>query len=44
MNEMFSSMPLEETFELLAKMPNGLLAKNVQKMIEGIKEVNLECL
>ena len=40
MNELFASMPLENAFGLMAKMPNGLLARNVQKMINGIKEVN----
>jgi hypothetical protein len=39
-NELFSSMPLENAYSLLAKMPNCLLARNVQKMINGIKEVN----
>ena len=39
-NELFASMQFENAFGLLAKMPNGLLAKNVQKMLNGIKEVN----
>ena len=40
LNEFFASMPMENAFGLLAKMPNGLLARNVQNMINGIKEVN----
>jgi hypothetical protein len=39
-NELFVSMPLENAFGLLAKMPNGLLARNLEKMINGIKEVH----
>jgi hypothetical protein len=39
LNELLGSLPLENAFGLLAKMPNGLLARNVQKMINGIKEV-----
>jgi hypothetical protein len=39
MNEMFGSFPFENAFVLLAKMPNGLLARNVQKMVNSIKEV-----
>jgi len=39
LNELFSAMPFGNAFGLLAKMPNGLLARNVQKMINGIKEV-----
>jgi hypothetical protein len=35
-------MPFQNAFGLLAKMPNGLLARNAQKMIIGIKEVELE--
>ena len=38
-NEIFASMPLENAFGLLAKMPNGLLARNVQKIINDIKMV-----
>jgi hypothetical protein len=40
LNELFASMPFENAFGLLAKMANGLLARNVQKMINIIKEVN----
>ena len=40
-NEMFASMAFGNAFGLLAKMPNGLLARNVQKMIDGIKEVKI---
>ena len=39
-NELFSAMQFENAFGLLAKMPNDLLARNVQKMISDIKEVN----
>jgi hypothetical protein len=39
LNELLGSLPLENAFGLLAKMPNGLLARNVQKMINAIKEV-----
>jgi hypothetical protein len=39
-NELFSSLPLENAFGLLDKMPNGLLARNIQKMINGIKMVD----
>jgi hypothetical protein len=39
LNELFGSLPLENAFGFLAKMPNGLLARNVQKMINCIKEV-----
>jgi hypothetical protein len=39
MNELFGSLPLKNAFGLLAKMPNVLLAGNVQKMINGIKMV-----
>jgi len=40
MNELFAAMLFENAFRLLTKMPNGLLARNVQNMINGIKEVN----
>lgn len=40
-NELFVSMPLENAFELLTKLPNGILARNVLKMVNGIKDVNL---
>jgi hypothetical protein len=40
LNELFGSLPLENAAGLLAKkMPNGLLARNVQKMVDGIKKV-----
>jgi len=39
LNELFGSLPFENAFGLMAKMPNGVLAKNVQKMINGIKMV-----
>jgi hypothetical protein len=39
MNELFGSLPFGNAFVLLAKMPNGLLARNVQKMINDIKMV-----
>jgi len=39
MNELFGSLPFENAFGLLAKMPNGLLARNVQKMLRSIKMV-----
>jgi len=39
LNELYGSLPFENAFGLLAKMPNGLLARNVQKMISGIKMV-----
>jgi hypothetical protein len=39
LNELFGSLSLENAFVLLAKMPNGLLARNVLKMINGIKMV-----
>jgi hypothetical protein len=39
MNELFCSLPLENAFGLLVKMPNGLLARNIQKMINSIKMV-----
>ena len=44
LNELFASLPFENAFGLLAKMPNGLLAINVQKMISDIREVNLNVL
>jgi hypothetical protein len=31
LNELFASMSLENAFGFLAKMPNGLLARNVEK-------------
>jgi hypothetical protein len=39
LNELFGVLSLENSFGLLAKIPNGLLARNVQKMINCIKEV-----
>jgi hypothetical protein len=39
LNELYGSMPLENAFCLLAKLSNGLLTRNVQKMISSIKLV-----
>jgi hypothetical protein len=39
LNELFGSMPFRNAFGLLTKMPNGLLARNAQKMANGIKKV-----
>jgi hypothetical protein len=39
MNELFAAMPFKNAFGLLAKKSNGLLARNVHKMINGIKMV-----
>jgi len=41
LNELFSSLELKNGFRLLAKMPNNLLAGNVQKMINSIKMVQI---
>jgi hypothetical protein len=38
-NELFGSLPLKNAFGLLVKMPNGLLARNLLKTINGIKMV-----
>jgi hypothetical protein len=38
-NEFFGSMPLKNAYGLLAKLSNGLLAKNIQKLMTAIKEV-----
>jgi hypothetical protein len=39
LNELFGSLPMENAFHILTKMPNGLLARNFQKMINGTKKV-----
>jgi hypothetical protein len=42
LNELFAALPLENAFTLLTKMPNVLLARNIQKMTNTKKVGNLQ--
>lgn len=42
LNEIFGSFPLKKAFWILAKIPNSLLRRNVEKMLKSVEEVNYQ--